>query len=111
MRIFMFFGFMAPQVVLKDYALDIYTGGMIVSVSEIFAPIVGLFLPRGIEKKRLILGTSILAGVLSCVLYFFVSCHRGEECSSTTKLWQGMGVCVFRFFGCLNRTLFIVYMT
>ena len=111
MLIFIYYGFVAPQVVLKDYALDIYTGGMIVSVSEIVAPIVGLFLPREMEKKTLILGTSVLAGILSCVLYFCASCDRDEECSNTTKVMQAIGVCVFRFFGCLNRTVFIVYMT
>lgn len=77
---FISFEFNAPEMVLNDFAMNIYFNGVIIGFSEIFASVYCYFLVNNTQRKKAIYVTSTLGLAVACFVLLFASCSSGEEC-------------------------------
>jgi MFS family permease len=88
-----------PELIVKDYALDIYWSGVILGSSEIFSSILCYFIVDHFERKQVIYLAQLLGIVVTLPIFIFASCGSSvEECGVLSSVMQIVGLFLFRFF-------------
>jgi len=79
-RCLLTFEFNVPELVLDDYAMDIYINGIIIGSSEIFASVFCYFFINSFKRKTAIYVTSLLGIAVSLPVFLFASCKDSQNC-------------------------------
>jgi hypothetical protein len=88
-----------PELIVKDYALDIYWSGVILGSSEIFSSILCYFIVDHLKRKQVIYLAQLLGIGITLPIFIFASCGSSvEECGVLLSVIQIVGLFVFRFF-------------
>jgi hypothetical protein len=96
-----------PELIVKDYALDIYWSGVILGSSEIFSSILCYFVIDHFERKQVIYLAQFLGIITSIPIFIFASCGISvEECGVFSSVMQIVGLFIYRFFVTMGYNFF-----
>lgn len=103
------YSFNLPQMVVKDYAIGVHWGSIILGFSEVLSSLLCLIVIN-LMKRKTALYTAQIGGLLASVpIFLFASCSTSVEvCGLAQSITQICGIFVFRFFASLGYNFFYV---
>ena len=110
-RFFINYMFVAPGVVLEDFAMDFFTLAIIMGTVHLLSSILGLLTYSLVPRRLFFMLVGAVSLLVSLVLLVAVPCVDQDQCSQAEITMQTVLVGVFRFLSCYAYNLMQIYIT
>ena len=110
-RFMVCYAYFASELVLKDYAEDIYLNGVVLGVAETIGAVICFVAAEGWSCRKAVWISAFISAGVSFAVFGLVPCEGEQSCSSLEKGMQTVGILVGRLLITVAYCYLVVWLT